>query len=355
MKKLLISLAIATGLAGTALAAPPEHVDITWMSIANTHFSMGDTQIVADSYFTRLPEKLFHGGVTNFALTHRAMRPDAEAVKAVYDALGGKSAIKLLLTGHSHFDHSFDTATLAKLADAPLMGSASTCLQARAEGVPANRCTIVLGGEKFVLADGVSMYVIRWNHSGNPRVNPEQHSPVELTKVPVPDASGGMRAGLTEDFPNGGGSRAYLFTVDGARGRFSWFWHDTAAPAELHVPVVVDGVNYGAPLENLRAAMKAAGLEKVDLWIGTGGKDGAELIVPIIHPAAYLPVHWDGLWESFRAGAPWKYKDDALAAFLAAQGVRLLEPTQYMDKWRLSRERVTAIPNPAVKAALGFK
>ena len=59
--------------------------------------------------------------------------------------------------------------------------------------------------------------------------------------------------------------------------------------------------------------------------------------------------------QGSRAGVPWKYKDDAMAGFLAAQGVRLLEPGQYMDKWRLSREGVTAIPNPAVKAALGFK
>jgi hypothetical protein len=350
-------LTIAAGaalLAATSRAAAPEHVDITWMSIANLHLSMGEAQVVADAYFTRLPEKLFFGGVTNLASTRSPETPDAAAVRAVFDALGGKNAVKLLIIGHSHFDHSFDAATLAKLADAAVIGPLSTCLQTRAEQLPANRCTPVVGGEKFDLAPGIAMYVIRWNHSGSPMKNPEQHSPVELARVPVPDAEGGLHAGLTEDFPNGGGSRAYLFTLDGPKGRYSFFVHDTAAPAELHVPVVVNGVNYGAPLENLRAAMKQANLAYVDLWIGTGGRDSAELLVPIIHPRAHLPVHWDGLWASFRAGVPAKYQDENAAKYLAAEGVTLIVPTQYMDRWRLSREGVQPIPNPAVKQALGF-
>jgi hypothetical protein len=341
-------------LASTSQAAAPEHVDITWMSIANMHFSMGEAQVVADAYFTRLPQALFHGGVTDLAYTHSAQAPDTDQVRAVFEAIGGKSAVKLLLTGHSHFDHSFDVATLAKLADAPVIGSMSTCLQTRAEQLPANRCTPVAGGERFELAPGIAMYVIRWNHSGSPTKNPEQHSPVELAKVPVPEANGGMRAGLTEDFPNGGGSRAYLFALDGPKGRYSFFFHDTAAPAELHVPIVVNGVNYGAPLENLRAAMKQAHLDRVDLWIGTGGRDSAQLIVPIIRPRAHLPVHWDGLWGKFRAGVPAKYQDEPAEKYLAAEGVTLLVPQQYMDKWRLGRDGVRAVPNIAVQQALGF-
>jgi hypothetical protein len=43
-------------------AAGPDHVDITWMSIANIHYQMGSTGILTDGYITRLPEKEFHGG-----------------------------------------------------------------------------------------------------------------------------------------------------------------------------------------------------------------------------------------------------------------------------------------------------
>ena len=48
-------------------------------------------------------------------------------------------------------------------------------------------------------------------------------------------------------------------------------------------------MNYGAPIENLRAAMKDAGLESVDLWIGTGGAAIAALLLPVLRPKAYLP------------------------------------------------------------------
>ena len=42
--------------------AAPDHVDITWMSIANMHFELGSQQIVADGYITRLPAEIFYGG-----------------------------------------------------------------------------------------------------------------------------------------------------------------------------------------------------------------------------------------------------------------------------------------------------
>ena len=52
-------------------------------------------------------------------------------------------------------------------------------------------------------------------------------------------------------FRNGGGNRAFLFTVDGPGG-FSWFFQNSGSAVDLHVPIVIDGVDYGAPLENLR-------------------------------------------------------------------------------------------------------
>jgi hypothetical protein len=75
---------------------------------------------------------------------------------------------------------------------------------------------------------------------------------------------------------------------------------------------VVDGVGYGSPIGNLAAATKDAGLTKVDAWIGTGGSAVAQLVVPVIHPKVYLPSHWDGLFNSFWAGMPYPFKDEAL-------------------------------------------
>ena len=117
---------------------------------------------------------------------------------------------------------------------------------------------------------------------------------------------------------------------------------------------MVDGVNYGSPLGNLAAAMKDAGITQVDAWIGTGGKPVAELIVPVIHPKTYVPSHWDGLFNSFWAGMPYPFKDDALKGYLAAQKVAMVQPAQYFDKYVLTSKGVTAETNHAVKEKLGF-
>lgn len=336
-------------------AAGPSHVDITWMSIANVHYDIGSLGIVTDGYFTRIPQSDFYGGGGGLAYTRKAHTPDVEAVSRVMNALGGSSRINLLLTGHSHFDHSFDTATWSRLTGAKIIGPRTTCLQAEAESIPASRCQAVEGREAITLAEGVTMRVVRFNHSGDSTANPEQHNPVELVKKPSIDpATGGLRGGVAEDFPNGGGVRGFLFTVDGADGRLSWFYQNSASAADLNVPIVVDGVNYGAPLENLKAAMQDAGLESVDLWIGTGGTAIARLIVPVIKPKSYLPIHWDGLYAPFFAGMPQPYSDAGLEQFLTSAGVTMIKPAQYMDKWRLDRTGMRPIENTAVKKALGL-
>jgi hypothetical protein len=168
-------------------------------------------------------------------------------------------------------------------------------------------------------------------------------------------ATGGLKAGVSEDFPNGGGSRAFLFVVDGPDGRFSWFYQNSASAVDLHLPIVVDGKAYGAPIENLKRAMTEARVESVDLWIGTGGTAVADLVLPVLKPKAYLPIHWDGLWGAFEAGVPRPYSDPALESLLAKTNVRLIRPAQYMDKWRLDREGIRPVDNAAVKQSLGFK
>ena len=350
----------ATGIIGlcaslSVQAAGPPFVDITWMSISNVYYELGSLRILTDGYITRLPQNAFSGGGGGLATTRQAFKPDVDGVRRVLTALGGPASVNLLLTGHSHFDHSFDTATWSQLTGARIVGSKTTCLQAMAEKTPTDRCTAVYGGERMSLADGVTLRVVRWNHSGDSATNPEQHNPIELDAVPRPDPqTGGLRAGVAEDFPNGGGNRAFLFVVDGPEGRFSWFYQNSASADDLQVPIVVGGTNYGAPLANLASALKAEGLESVDLWIGSRGLPVAQLVVPVLKPKAFLPVHWDGLWGAFQAGVPQPFSDPAMEAFLQKSGVQVVKPLQYMDRWRLDRTGIRPVPNANVKKALGF-
>ena len=334
--------------------AAPDHVDITWLSITNMHFDFGAQKVLADGYITRLPQDNFFGGGGGFKNTRSPMRSDEGAVREVFDALGGKHAVTLLISGHSHWDHTFDTATWAHLSGAPIIGSPTTCFQVRARDIPARRCRPVFGGERIPVEPGVTMYVIRWNHSGDSATNPEQHDPVELTAKPTPGPGGALRAGVAEDFPNGGGNRAYLFRVDGPRGPFSILFQDSAGAADLDKPIVVGGHDYGAPLENLRKALAAAKLESVDLWIATGGADIAALVLPVARPKAYLPVHWDGLFNAFKSGPAAPFADPRLAGMLASAGVKLVVPAQYGDRWRLDASGVNTLDSDAMKHALGL-
>ena len=107
-------------------------------------------------------------------------------------------------------------------------------------------------------------------------------------------------------------------------------------------------------LSNLKAAMADATLTSVDLWIGSSAAAVATLVVPVLRPKAFIPVHWDGLFAAFEAGVPKPYADPDAEAVLTASGVAVIKPAQYMDKWRLDRNGVRPVANIEVKKRLGF-
>ena len=360
MKRKVLAAAALVLMSACASAAPPvpASVEMTWMSISNWYFKIGEKRILMDAYITRIPEASFVPSVTFpndlYTYTKGPDSIDVASISKVQKALLGTDKLDLLLVGHSHFDHSWDTPTWSKLTGAPLLGGASSCMQATAQGVTAAQCRSVSGGEKIALGDGVTMRVVRFNHSGNAS-NPIQHFARELYRPPVADAAtGNYRAGVGEDYPNGGGNRAFLFTVDTPQGQLAFFVNNSASAFDLDKDINVDGVNYGSPLGNLAAAMKDAGITKVDAWIGTGGLAVAEMVIPVLHPKTYIPSHWDGLFNSFWAGMPYPFKDEALQTYLGQQKVAMVRPTQYFDKYVLTSTGVTPQDNHALKAQLGF-
>lgn len=334
-------------------------VELTWMSIANWYFKIGDLRIVMDGYISRVPGAPFfvpspQFPADQFAFTIGPKNVEVANVARVVDALPRHGRLDYLLAGHSHFDHSWDTPTWSKLTGAPIIGGLSTCYQAQTQGVPRHLCKVVNGGEAIRLGRGVTMHVVRFNHSGNAS-NPIQHFARELSGPPTPDpVTGGLRAGVGEDYPNGGGGRAFLFTIDRGGKRLSFFVHNSASAFDLDKDIIVDGVNYGAPLNNLKIAMANAGLKSVDAYIGTGGLAVATLIVPVVNPKVYIPNHWDGLFNNFWTGLPFPYKDDTLKGYLDGLGIPLLPQHQYFDGYRLDSHGVTMVANNTIKRRLGF-
>ncbi len=348
----------------------PTKVSMTWMSVTNWFLELNGIKIVTDGFITRIPSG--NNGAP--------LPPDVDAVQRVLDAIGGE--VDLIVTGHSHFDHSFDTATWAQLSGAVIAGSRSTCLQAIAQGVDPLQCTIVEGGEVFDLGNGVTMRVVRWNHSGDTLTlgGLRLQAPVELVNAPVPDfINGGLRPGSLRDFPNGGGARAYLFSVDHPERPLHVFYANTGNADTFQQPhlleprfffgdfnfalnnleVVTETISAQAYLE---AAMADAGIDSVDVWLGIGfgtvsgvSTELARLMVPVLQPRAYIPHHWDDFRApSFFDGLTRIWTNVGLSQFLASVGVPIFIQGQYMDKYIVDPIGVTFDPNSDIKAALGL-
>jgi L-ascorbate metabolism protein UlaG (beta-lactamase superfamily) len=365
---------LSLGVAGPLQAESPKpaQVFLTWMSVTNWLFEVGNIRIVMDGYISRIPQEAFSG--LSFA-TAVPSRPDEPAIRRVVEAVGNAGKINFILTGHSHFDHSFDTAVWAKLTGAQIIGSRSTCLQAIAQNVPSSQCTAVEGGEVLSLGDHITVRVVRWNHSGevSSPAGRMLYTPFELVEKPTM-SSEGLRPGVLQDFPNGGGARAYLFTVETTEGVVSWLYSNTGNADTFQRPAPMDEAFFqaqGVPLnnlvfspqqtssqDNLRAAMTAAKLDHVDLWTGYSDRSLAEAVCSILRPKAHIPHHWDGLFSPFFSGLQFSYPSIAgtseLIAFFQSQGVTPLPPQQYMDKFQLTIKGMTLIANDAIKAKLGF-
>ncbi len=375
---LLAGLASGTATAQSSQDGPPHPesaVRLTWSSIANWVVDAGDTRVLVDAYYTRAAQPLegqvssplFTGqGTLGLDYTTHPKPSDRDAVVRVLNALVYKNKkISYILTGHSNFDHSPDAPLLAKLTGATIIGSQTTCYQAYAEGIPASQCLIVNGGEILPLSKSLTVYVAHINHSGD-TTTPDLHGAVELTRIPnvrTQSPAGGLRWGILEDMPNGGGGRAFLFKQEKSNGQsFTWTYQDTGSPTDFTEPIKVTDpqgrplTTYKSSKENLAAAMRAAGVPRVDLMIAS--PSSATLLsqeMDILHPRSFLPTHWDGLWAPFFAGMPIPYCPSAdVTELLAANNVSTSHPRQYMDRWRLTEWGVDRIENHAVKRELGF-
>ena len=164
-----------------------------------------------------------------------------------------------------------------------------------------------------------------------------------------------MRPGIAEDFPNGGGGRGYLFTLGTPGNQITLLYGSSTGLESFDQPVIVDGQNFGTPKNNLIAAMTAAQVKRVDLFLSHGGKPGAEAVVPIAKPRVLFPYSGTGsFWEPFLGGMREPFNNPDLSAYLSREGVTLLVPRQFMDSWRLDANGITPVSNVEVKKKLGF-
>ncbi len=181
--------------------------------------------------------------------TQQPHAPDVEGVTRVMNALGGAPKIQMLLSGHSHFDHSFDTATWSRLTGARIIGPKTTCLQAEArkDSCSPVHCRFRQGEDQ----PG------RGRHDACRALQSQRRS------------CGKCRATQSRGTGEGAGSRSRDrrtarrccggFSQRRRRSRISLHCRGAAGPAsagssriprapvDFSVPIVVDGTDYGAP------------------------------------------------------------------------------------------------------------
>lgn len=347
-------------------------INLTWMSNTNWLIETADAKILLDGWITRIPRPARPDLRKPETLSMPPVLPDTAGISRIYNALHGEKKIKYIISGHSHFDHSFDTAVWARLTGAKVLGPRSTCLQAAAQGIPESQCIAVHDGGIYNLGVSLSVRAVRWHHSGDPS-NPLLfllQTPMELVKMPVPDSlTGGLRPGILEDFPMGC-CWAYLFTFNHSKQPLTWLWSNSGNPHTFHESKIIDNAflkEYKISLINLAitaqekstaeylaAALTAEKLDSVHLWIGYNNSYHVEQVIDILKPKAFIPQHWGGLWSSFYEGLKSPYSNERLISVLKKKDIDFLAQSQYMDKFRLDANGIVPVSNDEVKRKLGF-
>ncbi len=349
-------------------AEAPLSIRVTWLSVTNWLIEAGETRILLDAYLTRVDR-------TTLADDGSSTAPatvDQPLLSRIATAVIPDRRLDWILVGQGHWDHAFDAPALADLTGARIGGSRTVCHQALALGIDAARCMPLEGGEAIDVAPAVRVRVVRWHHSGDSTTENGRRlrAPLELEGPPPTDpATGGLRPGYLEDYPNGGGSRGYLIIVRTVSGRRSIFWSTTGNHQAWDTPVPADSVllrELGVDLSHLEwaaseqstrdaldEALRAEGLRGVDLWIGFPGAAHVRQVAPLLRPRSFIPQHWDDFWEPTLNGLRPAFSPAAAVDALAELGTTAVIPTNYFERFRVDAGGVTPEGDGGIRARLG--
>ena len=111
------------------LAAPGAPLSATWLGVATILLSDGRSAIMTDGFFSR-PR-----------LARVALGKVAPSPARVYGCLtrAGLRTLAAVLPVHTHYDHALDSALVAELTGAVLVGGESAANVGRGHGLPETR------------------------------------------------------------------------------------------------------------------------------------------------------------------------------------------------------------------------
>ncbi len=119
-------------------------VTVTWFGISTLLFDDGETQILIDGAFTRVPLARI--------LSFRRVSSDIDTINHTL-AEYRMNRLAAIVPVHSHFDHAMDVGHVANRSTAVVLGSESTAYIARGADVPVDQSQILASGESRQFGD----------------------------------------------------------------------------------------------------------------------------------------------------------------------------------------------------------
>ena len=149
-------------------------MSVTFLGVATLLVDDGETQLLTDGFFSR-------PGLVSVGL--RRIAPDRQRIGECL-ARAGAERVRAVAPVHSHFDHALDSAAVADLTGALLVGGESTANVGRGGDLPDDRIRVVASGDE-VQVGAFSLSFIASAHC------PPDRFPGEITEPVVPPAKAG--------------------------------------------------------------------------------------------------------------------------------------------------------------------
>jgi len=111
-----------------------EQVTVRWLGISTLLIDDGETQIITDAFFSR-------PSFTDLVLKRR-IQPDPLFISNALSQLV-VDRLAVVVPVHSHYDHAMDSAVVAQLTGASVLGSSSTANIAKSFNLPTSQIIIV--------------------------------------------------------------------------------------------------------------------------------------------------------------------------------------------------------------------